>query len=99
MAKFQDIDREVMRPAEIKEKFKHYGLDKSHIALYSMICWITEANLYSGTETMTFEEFVQYAGYFFSQRHLDEGLKYMFMLFDTDQKGYVLKNEFDFQCA
>ena len=67
--------------------------------MYSMICWITEANEYSGTDGMTFDEFVQYAGYFFCQRHADEGLKYIFQLFDKDNKGYLFKREFDSVCA
>jgi hypothetical protein len=55
-----------MNPNDIRQKFEYFGLDKENKAMYSMVCWICEANLYSGTEFMTFEEFVQYAGYFFS---------------------------------
>ena len=62
--------------------------------MYNMICWITEANEYSGTDGITFDEFVQYAGYFFSQRHDEEGLKYIFQLYDIDKKGYLTKDEF-----
>ena len=88
-----------MKPSDIREKFKLLGLDVENKAMFSCICWICEANLYSGTEFMTFDEFVQYAGYFFSQRHLEEGLKYMFMLIDKEHRGYILKNDFDFHCS
>jgi Ca2+-binding EF-hand superfamily protein len=38
--------------------FKQHGYDKTNPAMYSMICWITDANEFSGTAGMTFEEFV-----------------------------------------
>lgn len=62
----------------MKKSFESSGLDKSDPAMYSMICWIYEANEFSGTSTMTFDEFLQYAVFFFSQRDTDEGLKYIF---------------------
>ena len=62
--------------------------------MYNMLCWITEANEYSGTDGITFDEFIQYAAYFFSQRHEEEGLKYIFQLYDTEKKGYLTKQEF-----
>ena len=64
-----------------------------------MMCWITDANEYSGTESMTFEEFIQYAAYFFDQRDREEGLKYIFELWDPKQRGYIEKKEFDNLCA
>ena len=54
------------------------GYEKTEPGMYNMILWITEANEYSGTDGITFDEFIQYAGYFFSQRHIEEGLKYIF---------------------
>jgi Ca2+-binding EF-hand superfamily protein len=97
--KFQDHDTHLMKPLDIKKKFEAVGLDKENKAIYSCVSWICEANLYSGTEYMTFEEYIHYAGYFFSQRHLEEGLKYMFMLLDSKHQGYLLKNEFNNVCA
>ena len=78
LAKFQRGNSSSFRPREIQRQFERDGYDKTKIAMYSMVCWIADANENSGTETMTFEEFVQYAGYFFCQRHHEEGLKYIF---------------------
>ena len=64
-----------------------------------MIAWITNANEFSGTETMSFEEFIQYAGCFFDQRDQEEGLKYVFELWDPYQRGYIEKKQFDNLCA
>ena len=47
-----------MRPKQLKEEFIKYEIDKAKPSLYSMICWIVDANEFSGTEYMTFEEFV-----------------------------------------
>ena len=61
--------------------------------------------LCSGTESMTFEEFIQYAAYFFdqrttsAQRDREEGLKYIFELWDPHQRGYIEKKQFDNLCA
>lgn len=68
----------VFQPIEMQKYFKQYGFDKTNPAMYSMICWVVEANEFSGTAGMTFDEFVQYAIYFFCQRDKDEGLKYIF---------------------
>ena len=43
---------------------------------------------------MTFEELMQYARFFFSQRENNEGLAYIFQLIDTDHKGYIDKRRF-----
>ena len=78
-----------MKPQEMKREYLKHGIDKSDPGMYAMICWITDANEYSGTEGMTFEEFVNYAVFFFSQRSHEEGLKNIFELFDPDRKGYL----------
>ena len=54
-----------------------------------MLCWITDANNFSGTVTMTFDEFIEYSMYFFSQKSEVEGLKYIFQLIDTEQTGQI----------
>ena len=66
-----------MKPGDMKFEFEKNGIDKSDPSLYAMICWITDANEFSGTEGMTFEEFVNYAVFFYSQRSHDEGLQYI----------------------
>lgn len=71
------------------------GLDQKNPALYSMISWITDANMFSGTAGMTFDEFITYCIYFFTRRSHEEGIKYMFQLFDPDQKGFLTRKEFD----
>ena len=56
--KFMSDPLTIFQPKEMKKTFKQYGYDKTDPAMYSMICWITEANEYSGTDGMTFDEFV-----------------------------------------
>ena len=38
---------------------------------------------------MTFDEFIEYSMYFFSQKSEVEGLKYIFQLIDTEQTGQI----------
>ena len=64
--KFRSNNIEVFQPKQMKQAFKNYGFDKTKPEMYSMITWITDANEFSGTAGMTFDEFVQYAAYFFS---------------------------------
>ena len=40
------------------ETFKKHGIDKSNPSIYSMMKWIADANLYSGTDGMTFDEVI-----------------------------------------
>jgi Ca2+-binding EF-hand superfamily protein len=40
---------------------------------------------------MTFEELMQYAQFFFSQRENNEGLAYIFQLLDSQHKGFITK--------
>ena len=87
--KFQSDNSVILKPKQMRDNFVKIGLDKSHPSMYSMMCWITDANEFSGTEGMTFEEFIQYAGYFFDQRSQEEGLKYIFELWDPNQRGYI----------
>ena len=89
--KFQSDNSTILKPKLMWDNFLKIGINKSHPSLYSMMCWITDANEYSGTESMTFEEFIQYAAYFFDQRDREEGLKYIFELWDPNQKGYIEK--------
>lgn len=89
--KFQSDNSVILKPKDMRENFIKIGLEKQYPSLYSMIAWITDANEFSGTESMTFDEFIQYAGYFFDQRDKEEGLKYIFELWDPHQRGYIDK--------
>lgn len=80
--KYQSTNTNIIVPKEILKTFKKNGIDKDKPSLYSMMKWIADANEFSGTEGMTFEEVINYSAYFFSQRHSEEGLKYVFELFD-----------------
>ena len=42
-----------------------------------MISWITDASVES-KEGITFDEFINYAVFFYSQRMSEEGLRYIF---------------------
>ena len=77
------------------EGFRKMGLDEKNPALYSMICWINDANMFSGTTGMTFDEFITYCIYFFTRRQHEEGIKYMFQMFDPEGKGFLTKKDFD----
>ena len=57
--------------------------------MYAMICFIAKDSREAGYELLTFDEFIQWALCFFSQRSHDIGLKYIFELFDTDRQGYL----------
>ena len=52
--------------------------------MYSMMEWIVAAREKEGkVQGMTFDEILNYSIFFFNQRSKDEGLKYIFELFDT----------------
>lgn len=97
--KFDEKNTGVWDPRDLKREFKKFGYDKSNPPLYSMICWIADANNFSGTVTMTFDEFIEYSMYFFSQKSEIEGLKYIFQLFDTDNTGQIDMVQFDRACV
>lgn len=97
--KFQSDPLKPFEPVEMKKSMKQYGYDKEYPAMYSMISWITDQQNFVGLKGMTFDEFLQSAIYFFAQRDQDEGLKYIFQLFDRDNSGYLTKEEFQEACA
>ena len=96
--KFQSDNSVILKPSQMKREYEKHKMYETTPSMYSMISWITDANEFSGTEGMTFGEFIQYAVFFFSQRQHEEGLKYIFEIMDTQQKGYLTKNEFDYAC-
>lgn len=59
-----------------------------------MICWMEEVNEEAGIEGLSFDEFLNQSTFFFSQRHHDEGLRYIFELYDQDKKGALSYEEF-----
>jgi hypothetical protein len=75
---------EKMRPSYMQTYFEKSGLDQENPSMYAMICWMTEAAKEPPeVEGINFEEFICQAVYFFSQRHSNQGLKYIFELYDT----------------
>ena len=86
-----NLEPDTLRPPVLRDAFKKFGMDKQNPALYSMMCWISDANEFSGTEGMTFDEFITYICYFFTRKTHEEGLMYMFQLFDPERKGYLTR--------
>jgi Ca2+-binding EF-hand superfamily protein len=76
--KYKDDNSTTIYPKDFLKTFKKHGFEKEKPSLYSMMEWICNANEFSGSEGMTFQEVIQYAVYFYSQRSSDEGLKYVF---------------------
>lgn len=56
-------------------------------------------NVEAGVDGLSFDDFMQQAVYFFSQRNQEEGLKYIFELFDRNKKGYLDREEFIATCV
>ena len=93
--KFQSTNTEIIRPKEILKTFKKHNIDKENPSMYSMMKWMADANLHSGTDGMTFEEVIQYCAYFYSQRSKEEGLKYVFELFDPQRVGFLTRQQLE----
>lgn len=87
LMKYQSKNTTIIYPKELLVTFKKHKIDVDKPSVYSMMKWVADANEFSGTEGMTFEELLTYCAYFFSQRHSEEGLKYVFELFDPERKG------------
>lgn len=82
----------------MKQLFEYNNVDKENPPIYQMICWICKINSDAGIEALNFDEFITQATFYFSQREEEEGLKYIFSLFDHDNKGYVTRQEFIEAC-
>ena len=63
-----------------------------------MICWMIEVNEEAGIEGLTFDDFLNQSTYFFSQRHHNEGLRFIFELYDQEKKGALDYQEFKKVC-
>lgn len=81
--------KDQVNPRELKIYFKQNLYHEKFPSLYDMVCWITDACEAKGQPDVTFEEFMDAAVFFFSQRSHQEGLQYIFGLLDKDQKGYI----------
>jgi Ca2+-binding EF-hand superfamily protein len=66
----------------MQQQFLKAGLEKKHPSIYSMIVWMVEVNEEAGIEGLTFDDFLNQSTFFFSQRHHDEGLRFIFELYD-----------------
>jgi Ca2+-binding EF-hand superfamily protein len=97
--KFQSTNSKIVKPKLIRLEFEKHRLFELYPSMYSMVCWVVDANEFSGTEGMTYDEFVQYAIFFFTQRYHEEGLKYIFQLLDRQSKGWLSKEDFDEACS
>lgn len=64
-----------------------------------MVCWMTKNYLEGENDGkgLSFEDFIQQAIFFFSQRHHEVGLRYIFQLFDKDNKGITI-DQFEEMC-
>jgi hypothetical protein len=58
LAKFNSENDPNVYPGQLKDHFLKHGFNKTRPAMYSMISWITDANQFSGTAGMTFDEFI-----------------------------------------
>ena len=61
--------------------------------MFAMIKWMLAIDVHTLEEGVSFEEFIENAALFFTQTHNDEGLKYIFELYDPEKKGYLDKNK------
>ena len=79
-------------PQYMQLQYEKLGLNRQNPSMYSMICWMTKN--YTESENsgggLSFEDFIQQAVFFFSQRHNEVGLRYIFQLFDKDNKGITI---------
>lgn len=56
--KYQSTNTSIIKPREFLSTFRKHNIDKTNPSLYSMMNWIADANEFSGTEGMTFDEVV-----------------------------------------
>ena len=61
--------------------------------MFAMVQWMIAVDVHTVEDGVSFEEFIQSASMFFSQKHNDEGLKYIFELYDPEKIGYLDKRK------
>lgn len=81
-------------PNAMKKDYEKMGLDKTMPSMYAMVRWMTTINNQTRGIGFTFQEFIEQATFFFTQRHNEEGLRFIFELFDQEKKGYLELEEF-----
>lgn len=88
-----------MDPSYMKAQYEKLGLNRQNPSMYSMVCWMTKNYLEGENDGkgLSFEDFIQQAIFFFSQRHHEVGLRYIFQLFDKDNKGITI-DQFEEMC-
>ena len=61
------------------------GIDKEMPSIYSMVCWMEQVNREARVESISFQEFMEQALFYFGQRHTEVGARAIFQLFDRAQ--------------
>ena len=93
-------DQQNMDLKYMKHQFEKLNFKENDPKFWSMICWMTES--YTNSDKfkngMSFDDWLTHAVYFFSQRHHDEGLKYIYQLFDLDHSNGIDIDEFEKLC-
>ena len=79
----------LLDPTAMKAAYERLGLDVENPSMYGMVCWMAQVNKEAGVPGIAFDEFMQQAVFFFSQRHHEDGLKSIFELFDKEKRGYL----------
>ena len=71
---------ENLDPLFMRAQFEKLGMDKDNPSIYNMICWMDNAyrNSIENGKGISFNEFLEQAVFFFSQRHHEEGLRYIY---------------------
>lgn len=59
-----------------------------------MLEWICDTLKQKNLNSLNFEQWMEHAAYFFCQREHEEGLKYVFEVFDQKKKGWLDKKDF-----
>ena len=78
-----------VKPIELLNCFERLGLDRTRKAIYNMVqSMSTDFNNELG---VTFDEFIELAGNYFTKRDTHEGLSRIFMLFDNSESGKLSK--------
>ena len=90
---------DLLDPAYMKAMYERIGLDKEYPSMFAMVSWMVEADNQTGNSGLTFPQFVEQACFFFSQRNHEEGLRYIFKLFDLDDSGYLDIEQFTELCG
>ena len=81
-------------PSAMKRQYLSLGLDQEQPSMYQMVSLMERECKKKGQLYLNFEEFMEFAISFFSQRDHEKGLRYIFELFDSEKKGYITFSQF-----